>query len=254
MIKLNATVIGEGTPFLILHGFLGMSDNWKTLGSKFADKGFQVHLLDQRNHGRSPHTSEMNYQAMSQDIKDYCEENDLTNIILLGHSMGGKVAMQVAGDFPDLLQKLLIVDIAPKYYAPHHHEILEGLKALDNEVIKSRGDAEDFLANFIPDKGTRLFLLKNLYWKTKEKLSLRLNLDVLSESGEEIGLALPDNIIFIKPTLFIRGGKSGYISKEDEPLIYRHFPNARIQTIEGAGHWVHAEKISEFFKIVVDFI
>lgn len=252
--KLNASVIGEGTPFLILHGFLGMSDNWKTLGSKFAEKGFQVHLIDQRNHGRSPHTSEMNYEAMSQDIKNYCEWNDLDNIILMGHSMGGKVAMQAAGDFPELIKKLIIVDISPKYYPPHHQEILQGLEALDNEKITSRGDAEDFLAKFVPDKGTRLFLLKNLYWKTKEKLSLRLNLDVLSKSGEEIGNALSDNITFSGPSLFIRGGKSGYITEEDKPLIKKHFPNATIQTIEGAGHWVHAEKIADFFTIVTDFI
>ena len=252
--KLNASVIGEGTPFLILHGFLGMSDNWKTLGSKFAEKGFQVHLIDQRNHGRSPHTSEMNYEVMSQDVRDYCEDNNLKNIILLGHSMGGKVAMQAAGDFPELIKKLIIVDISPKYYPPHHQEILQGLEALDNEKITSRGDAEDLLAKFVPDKGTRLFLLKNLYWKTKEKLSLRLNLDVLSKSGEEIGNALSDNITFSGPSLFIRGGKSGYITKEDKPLIKKHFPNATIQTIEGAGHWVHAEKIADFFTIVTDFI
>jgi len=254
MIKLNASVIGEGIPFLILHGFLGMGDNWKTFGSKIAEKGFQVHLVDQRNHGRSPHNSEMNYKVMSQDIKNYCDENDLKNIVLLGHSMGGKVAMQVAGDFPELLQKLIIVDIAPKFYPAHHHEILRGLDALDNEMITSRGDAEDFLAKFVPDKGTRLFLLKNLYWKTKEKLSLRLNLDILSESGEEIGMALSESIVFSKPCLFIRGGKSGYITAEDKPLIKKHFPNATIQTIEEAGHWVHAEKFSEFFKIVTDFI
>lgn len=254
MIKLNATVIGEGTPFLILHGFLGMSDNWKTVGNKFAENGYRVHLIDQRNHGKSPHTSEMNYQVMSQDIEDYCELNSLKNIILLGHSMGGKVAMQVAGDFPELVQKLIIVDIAPKYYPPHHHEILKGLKALDEEIITSRGDAEDFLAKFVPDKGTRLFLLKNLYWKTKEKLSLRLNLDVLAKSGEDIGLALSENSSFSKPTLFIKGGNSNYITEEDKPLIKRHFPNSKVETIEGAGHWVHAEKMPNFYSQVVRFL
>ena len=254
MIKLNATVIGEGTPFLILHGFLGMSDNWKTLGNKFAENGFQVHLIDQRNHGRSPHTSEMTYEVMSQDIKDYCEENDLKSIVLLGHSMGGKVAMQVAGDFPELLQKLIIVDISPKYYAPHHQEILQGLEALENETITSRGDAEDFLAKFVPDKGTRLFLLKNLYWKTKEKLSLRINLEVLSKSGEDIGVALSENISFSKPTLFIRGGNSGYINEEDKALITKHFPNSEIKTIENAGHWVHAEKMNDFYSIVLEYL
>ena len=254
MIKLNATVLGEGTPFLILHGFLGMSDNWKTLGTKFAEEGYRVHLIDQRNHGRSPHTLEMNYKVMAQDINDYCKLNELENIILLGHSMGGKVAMQVAGDFPDLLQKLIIVDISPRYYPPHHQEILAGLKALDNEVITSRGDAEDFLAKFVADKGTRLFLLKNLYWKTKEKLSLRLNLEVLSKAGEDIGLSLSENITFSKPTLFIRGGNSGYITEEDEQLIKSHFLNSEISTIKNAGHWVHAEKMKEFYRLVLSFL
>lgn len=254
MIKLHATVLGEGTPFLILHGFLGMSDNWKTLGTKFSENGFEVHLIDLRNHGKSPHTSEMTYDLMAQDIKDYCTTHELKDIVLLGHSMGGKVAMQVACDFPDLLQKLIVVDIAPKYYPPHHEEILNGLEALDNEKITSRGDAEDFLAQFVPDKGTRLFLLKNLYWKTKEKLSLRLNLEVLRNSVENIGTALATDAHFSKPTLFIRGGKSGYIKQEDEALIKSHFSAASIQTIEGAGHWVHAEKMTAFFKVVTQFL
>lgn len=252
--ELNSTIIGEGAPFLILHGFLGMSDNWKTLGSKFAEEGYQVHLIDQRNHGRSPHSSEMNYEAMSQDVKHYCEVHDLKDIILLGHSMGGKVAMQFAGDFPKMLKKLIIVDISPRYYAPHHQEILAGLQALDDEKITSRGDAEDFLSKFVSDKGTRLFLLKNLYWKTKDKLSLRLNLPVLANAANDIGLALHDNIRFDKPTLFIRGGNSNYITKEDELLINKHFPNSKIETIPGAGHWVHAEKMNTFFEIVTHFL
>lgn len=254
MIELNSTIIGEGSPFLILHGFLGMSDNWKTLGNKFAEEGFQVHLLDQRNHGRSPHSSEMNYQIMSQDVKHYCDTHNLKDIVLLGHSMGGKVAMQVAGDFPDLLEKLIIVDISPKYYAPHHQEILEGLQALEDQNLTSRGEAEDFLANYIPDIGTRLFLLKNLYWKSKEKLSLRLNLPVLANAANDIGLALSKDIRFDKPTLFINGGNSGYITPEDFPLIKEHFPNSKIETIPGAGHWVHAEKMTDFFKVVTHFL
>ena len=254
MIELKSTIIGEGAPFLILHGFLGMSDNWKTLGNKFAEEGYQVHLLDQRNHGRSPHSSEMNYEVMSQDVKHYCETHNLKDIILLGHSMGGKVAMQFAGDFPELLKKLIIVDISPRYYAPHHQEILAGLQALDDEKITSRGDAEDFLSKFVPDKGTRLFLLKNLYWKTKEKLSLRLNLPVLANAANDIGLALSENIRCDKPTLFIKGGNSGYISQEDESLIRKHFPNSKIETIAGAGHWVHAEKMTAFFETVTHFL
>lgn len=254
MIKLHSAILGEGQPFLILHGFLGMSDNWKTLGNKFAEAGFQVHLLDQRNHGRSPHTPEMNYEVLAKDIFDYCQTHNLKNIILLGHSMGGKAAMLAAGKYPDLIDKLIVVDISPKYYAPHHEQIMEGLTALENQDLTSRKDAEDFLAKFVEEAGTRMFLLKNLYWKTKEKLALRLNLDVLKETIEEVGAALPAEFKFEKPTLFIKGGKSNYISKDDEPLIAQHFPKAKIQIIPNAGHWVHAEKTKDFYANVIHFL
>jgi len=254
MIELKSTIIGEGKPFVFLHGFLGMSDNWKTLGNKFAEEGYEVHLLDQRNHGRSPHTEEMSYKIMARDLMEYCEKHQLKNIILLGHSMGGKVAMMAAGEYPDLIEKLIIVDIGPKYYAPHHQQILEGLEALDNRNLTSRGDAEDFLEKYIEDKGTRLFLLKNLYWKTKEKLALRMNLEVLKDSSEEIGEALPAGIRFKKPTLFVKGEKSNYITSEDEPLIALHFPNNEIVVITGAGHWVHAENMKDFYANVMRFL
>ena len=254
MIELHTTVLGEGQPFLILHGFLGMSDNWKTLGNKFAEAGYQVHLLDQRNHGRSPHTPEMNYEVLATDIYDYCQTHNLKNIILLGHSMGGKAAMLAAGKYPDLIDKLIVVDISPKYYAPHHDQIMAGLTALENQNLTSRKDAEEFLAKFVEDAGTRMFLLKNLYWKTKEKLALRLNLKVLKETIEEVGTALPAEIKFEKPTLFVKGEKSNYITKEDEPLILSHFPNARIQEIPNAGHWVHAEKMKDFYDNVMHFL
>lgn len=254
MIKLHATVLGEGQPFLILHGFLGMSDNWKTLGTKFAEAGYQVHLLDQRNHGRSPHTPEMNYEVLAQDIYDYCQTHNLTDIILLGHSMGGKAAMLTAGKFPDLIKKLIVVDISPKYYAPHHQQIMDGLTALQEQNLTSRADAEEFLSKFVEDQGTRMFLLKNLYWETKEKLSLRLNLKVLKETIEEVGAALPSGFKFEKPALFIKGGKSKYITKDDEQLILLHFPLAQIQEIPNAGHWVHAEKMKDFYANVMQFL
>lgn len=254
MIELKSNILGEGKPFIILHGFLGMSDNWKTIGTKLSEDGYQVHLLDQRNHGRSPHTDEMNYDAMAEDIVHYCREKDLQDIILLGHSMGGKVAMQVAGENPSLVEKLIVVDISPKYYSPHHQQILDSLTALDNESITSRSDAEDFLAGYIKDEGTRLFLLKNLYRKTKDKLSLRLNLQVLKDNVEEVGRALPSGVKYEKETLFIKGGKSKYITAEDEDLILLHFPAAQIKEIPGAGHWVHAEKMKDFYKMVKDFL
>lgn len=254
MIDLHSVILGEGKPLLILHGFLGMGDNWKTLGNKFSEDGFQVHLIDLRNHGRSEHTEDMNYQVMAQDIKDYCDSKGLKNILLLGHSMGGKVAMQAAGDFQDLIEKLIVVDISPKYYAPHHQQILDGLTALEKEALSSRGDAEDFLKKYIKDTGTRLFLLKNLYWKSKGELALRMNLRVLKEKINEVGAALPPGLRFNKPTLFIKGEKSGYISDEDLDLIQLHFPKAKVASIPGAGHWVHAEKMEEFYTEVLEFI
>lgn len=253
MVDLHSVIQGEGRPFVILHGFLGMGDNWKTLGNKFADAGYNIHLLDQRNHGRSPHTEEMNYEAMAGDVVHYCEKQGLRDIILLGHSMGGKVAMHVAATNPGLVHKLIIVDISPKYYPPHHDEILEGLTALDNETFTSRGDAEDFLAKFIKNAGVRLFLLKNLYRK-KDKLSLRLNLKVLKDNIERVGEPLTTGFKYEGPTLFIKGDSSNYITKEDEPLIHLHFPNAEILSIPGAGHWVHAEKMNEFYDAVMQFI
>jgi esterase len=252
--KLHSTILGEGTPLLILHGFLGMSDNWKTLGREFSKEGFQVHLIDQRNHGRSPHSEEFNYTLMAKDIHEYCHDHALEKCVLLGHSMGGKVAMLAASQFPNLLEKLIVVDIAPKYYAPHHQQILEGLKALDDANLSSRGEAEELLSNYIADPGVKLFLLKNLYWKTKEKLALRLNLDALLKNIEAVGEALPQGASLNKPALFIKGEKSEYINKIDEALIKEHFPKAQIISIPNAGHWVHAEDKKAFFTAVMQFL
>ncbi|QYA24325.1 alpha/beta fold hydrolase [Gramella sp. MT6] len=252
--ELHSTILGEGKPFLILHGFLGMSDNWKTLGKQFAKDGFQVHLIDQRNHGKSPHSDDFSYELMAKDIKEYCDTKNLKSIILLGHSMGGKTAMLAACKNEDLVEKLIVVDIAPKYYAPHHQQILKGLTALDEAKLTSRGDAEDFLKEYIPETGVRLFLLKNLYWKTKKQLSLKLNLDVLKENIENIGEALPVDKSYQGPALFVKGENSDYIKPEDETDIKRQFPFAEIQEIKNAGHWVHAENMEDFYEAVVRFV
>ncbi|GAA4314198.1 alpha/beta fold hydrolase [Pontixanthobacter gangjinensis] len=252
--KLHSTILGEGKPFLILHGFLGMSDNWKTLGKQFAKDGFQVHLIDQRNHGKSPHSDDFSYKLLADDIREYCEKHELEEIILLGHSMGGKTAMLTACENQGLVAKLIVVDIAPKYYAPHHQQILKGLTALDEAKLSSRGDAEDFLKEFIPETGVRLFLLKNLYWKTKEQLSLKLNLDALKANIENVGEALPIDRSYDGPAFFIKGGNSGYITAEDEEAIKRQFPFAEIISIPDAGHWVHAENMEAFYKAVIRFV
>ncbi|MCK0155990.1 alpha/beta fold hydrolase [Cellulophaga sp. F20128] len=254
MQTLHSTILGEGQPLLILHGFLGMSDNWKSLGLKYAEAGLQVHLIDQRNHGKSFHAAAFNYDILANDIKEYIAQNQLENCIVLGHSMGGKTAMQLACSYPDLVSKLLIADIAPKYYPAHHHDIINGLQALDLNTITSRTAASEALSRHIANKGVRQFLLKNLYWIEKGKLAFRFNLEVLADRMEEIGENIGASAIYNKPTLFLRGDKSEYISPQDEDLIKRHFPKATITTISNAGHWLHAENPKEFLEKSLIFI
>ena len=253
---LHSSITGSGKAFVILHGFLGMGDNWKTLANQFAEEGYEIHLVDQRNHGRSFHSDTFNYEVLAEDLKEYCAAHNLEKIILLGHSMGGKTAMLFAMRYPELLDKLIVADIAPKYYAPHHQKILEGLNALsENEAArKSRGGADAFLEQYIKDWGTRQFLLKNLYWQKDKTLALRVNLPVLTNQVEAIGEALPTQTVYEGQTLFLNGLKSDYITKEDTALIEAHFPNAKIKGIANAGHWLHAENPKDFFAEVMNFL
>ncbi|WP_026451411.1 alpha/beta fold hydrolase [Aequorivita capsosiphonis] len=251
---LHSQIFGNGQAFIILHGFLGMSDNWKTLGNRWAEDGYEVHLLDQRNHGRSFHSDVFSYEIMAEDVKNYCDEHELKDIVLLGHSMGGKVAMQFAVTYPNMVSKLIIADIGPKAYPPHHQDILKALSAMDFAKIKSRGEAQAILSEYIKDKGTRLFLLKNLYRKNKSEYGLRINLPILSEKIEEVGRALQEDAVFDGATLFLGGEKSGYMEPMDELLIKKHFPKAKIRTISKAGHWLHAENPEEFYDNVMNFL
>lgn len=251
---LHSNIIGEGKPLVILHGFLGTSDNWKTLGKQYAENGFEVHMLDQRNHGKSFHSDEFSYELMVADLLEYCNHHQLSSIHLIGHSMGGKTAMLFAVSHPDKVEKLLIADIGPKYYAPHHQTILEGLNSINFENIQSRNDADQHLANYVSEFGTRQFLLKNIYRKTKTEFGFRCNLESLTTNYDEIGIALPTHSIFNKKTLFLRGDKSNYITAEDEQLIKTHFPLATIVSIENAGHWLHAENPKMFFDKSLSFL
>jgi pimeloyl-ACP methyl ester carboxylesterase len=252
--KLHSNIFGQGQPFIILHGFLGMGDNWKSLGKKFSVQGYEMHLVDQRNHGRSPHDETFNYRALTEDLKTYCDNKQLKHIILMGHSMGGKTAMFFASKYPEMISKLMVADISPRYYPVHHKTILNGLASLDLAVLKSRKQADEVLADYVSDFGTRLFLLKNLYWKDKEQLGLRINLKILTEQVESVGEAFPELLKFEGDTLFLRGSRSDYILLQDEDLIEKHFPGAGVTTINNAGHWLHADNPYEFYDKVTQFI
>lgn len=251
---LYSKIEGEGKPLIILHGFLGMLDNWKSIGSKYVENGFQVHLLDMRNHGRSFHSEEFNYRVMANDIFEYCQNHNLVKIDLIGHSMGGKIAMLFASTYPKLIDKLIIADIGPKYYKPHHQDILAGLNAVDFSTKPDRSEVEEVLAHYIPDFGTRQFLMKSLFWREQGQLAFRFNLEVFNDKIEEVGKELPIEKHFENPTLFIRGGNSRYILDSDLPDIKRQFPNFELKTIPNVGHWLHAENPELFLKITFDFL
>jgi len=251
---LYSKIEGTGKPLLILHGFLGMSDNWKTMGMQFAANGFQVHLLDLRNHGKSFHSDEFNYEIMVQDVFDYCQANNLEKVNILGHSMGGKTAMLFATTHPEMLEKLIVADIGPKFYPQHHQTILEGLNAVDFSLKPSRSEVEEIISKYITDFGTRQFLLKNLYWQEPGQLAFRFNLAVFNKKIEEIGKPLPEKAVLNKPTLFIRGGNSNYILDDDFETIKNHFPNSSTETIPNVGHWLHAENPQLFYELTSSFL
>ncbi|WP_414000110.1 alpha/beta fold hydrolase [Flavobacterium sp. W1B] len=251
---LYSKIEGSGQPLLILHGFLGMSDNWKTLGTQFAADGFEVHLLDLRNHGRSFHSEEFSYELLAQDVFEYCQANNLDKVDIIGHSMGGKTAMLFATKHPEMVNKLIVADIGPKFYPQHHQIILAGLNAVDFAKKPSRSEVEEILSQYIIDFGTRQFLMKGLYWKEPGQLAFRFNLEVFNKKMDEIGVALPADLVFNKHTLFIRGGNSNYILDDDIQNIKQHFPDSALETIPNAGHWLHAENPVLFHQMVFSFL
>lgn len=251
---LFSKIEGQGRPLLIIHGFLGMSDNWKTLSMQYVAQGFQVHALDLRNHGKSFHADDFTYKVMMDDVVEYCQFHQLTSVDVIGHSMGGKVAMLLATTYPELVNKLIVADIGPKYYPPHHDVILASLNAVDFSKKPSRSDVEEIVSEYIHDFGTRQFLLKNLYWQEPGQLAFRFNLKVFNEKIATIGEALPFESHFEGPTLFLRGDKSDYILDSDFETILHHFPKAEIATVSNAGHWLHAENPAEFFEKTVHFL
>ena len=250
---LHSRIIGEGKPLIIVHGYFGNGDNWKSIANKLSNS-FQIHLIDQRNHGRSFHSDEFDYELMVEDLYNYIQHHQLEKVNLLGHSMGGKTVMLFAVEYQDLVDKLIVADISPRMYPPHHQDILEALNAVDFSIQNSRKLVDEKLAEKIPEVGVRQFLLKSVYWKEKGRLDFRFNLGSLTENNNEVGEALPSFTVFEGEVLFLKGENSGYISSNEEPIINAHFPNNKIVTIKNAGHWLHAENPVDFLKSLEVFL
>ena len=249
--KLFSRTMGEGQPLLILHGLFGSADNWQSLAKTFSEH-YKVYLIDQRNHGHSPHDPDISYDLMSEDLLGFIMEEDLRDILLIGHSMGAKTVMRLAQQYGLLIEKMIVADMGLKEYPPHHEQIFKGLFAVDVDNCPSRKEAEERLSAFVDVEGTTHFLLKNLYWKEPGKLAWRFNLEALSEKRTELMKALPPDKIEV-PVLFLRGGKSTYIGDGDIENIKAQVPQSTFRTIEDAGHWLHADAPAEFAQEVLAY-
>jgi len=253
---LHARIYGEdtsGTPLLVMHGLFGMSDNWGSFAREFGQER-PVHLLDLRNHGHSFHNEEMSLAAMVDDLEAYIAHHQLSEVDILGHSLGGKVAMQYAISKSTNIRKLIIVDIAPKPYPPHHQKIIEALKAVKIGEAGNRGEVESQLRQYLNETGVIQFLLKNVYIKGDRTLDWRFNLKTLTEKYTEFITVGVEPGVYEGETLFVSGEKSNYILEEDYPMITEMFPNSVVKTVPKAGHWVQAENPKAFNELAAQFL
>lgn len=252
--QLNYKVFGSGQPVVILHGLFGMLDNLQVLARKLEQAGYMVYLVDQRDHGRSPHTDIFNYNVLAEDLNQFLEAHWLHQTIIIGHSMGGKTAMQFASHYTSDIQKLIIVDIGPKGYHGGHEVVFDALLAVDLNKLSSRQDAEDILMKKLGDYGTVQFLMKNLSRKKDGGFEWKMNLPLLYHSYKNILAPIEMDHPVDIDSLFIQGERSGYILEEDKKEILNKFPNAKFELIRDAGHWVHVDAPEALFKSVLEFI
>ena len=250
--KLFFRELGQGKPIIILHGLFGSSDNWLTQAKLLAPH-YKLFSVDQRNHGQSPHSDDFDYPSMVADLNELIQHQGISDPVIIGHSMGGKTAMNFALAHPDKISKLVVVDISPRAYNLEHYTIVEGLKAIPIDKLSSRNEADDVLAQHVPEPDVRQFLLKNLQRKSTGGFSWKINLPVISNKLSNIGLDLQFSGQFNKPTLFIRGAKSKYVRDEDWKRITEIFPSAQLETM-ATGHWVQAEKPQEFAEVIMQWL
>lgn len=251
---LHSETLGQGPDLIILHGLFGSGDNWRTIAKGLAEN-HRVHLLDLPNHGRSPWMERQSYPLFAEAVDEWLQDQGIDQYRMMGHSMGGKVAMQMAlTEHHGTLEKLIIVDIAPRAYQAHHGDIFQALNQVDLSQQKDRRSVDAALKNHIENTGIRQFILKSLYRKDDGQLAWRFNLEVLQSDYQAIAEAPEFNTRYQGPTLFIKGMNSDYITRDDQPAIMERFPNAEAKLIEGAGHWPHAEKPSAFLRILEGFL
>src|SRR5215468_10450222 len=249
--NLHFEVVGEGRPVVILHGLLGSADNWRSMSRRLGAH-YQGFALDLRNHGRSPHSDILDYDVMAADVREFTEQQALRRIILLGHSVGGKVAMQFAVEYSQQVDRLIVVDIAPKAYEPSQRYLLKAMQSLDLSRYKSFADVA--LAPEVSSESLRQFLIKNLARDENGRLRWKIHLEAIDRNYDKLLRGLGAEGSFNKPTLFIRGGRSNYIEDDDALLIRQMFPQAEIVTLPEAGHWLHVDRPEEFFQTVVNFL
>lgn len=250
----NRILGSEGPTLVILHGLFGSSDNWLTLGRRFAEDGFRVVLTDLRNHGLSPHSNEFNLAAMASDVAELLEQQPSGKKFLMGHSLGGKVGMQLVLQNQFALDGLIVADIAPRAYDTRHTDVISALKSVDLNHLKNRKDVENQLALTIHDFGVRQWLMKSLYWKEKDRLDWRFNLEVIAENMDVAVQSTEPASPRSTPALFLKGANSDYINQQDVTTINRFFSNGRIETVPNAGHWLHVDNPDTTFEIVQDFL
>ncbi|MDI9246510.1 alpha/beta fold hydrolase [Marinobacter sp. CHS3-4] len=258
--ELNYKVVGEGRPVILLHGLFGSLDNLGVIARGLQDK-WQIHALDLRNHGKSPHTDTMTYPEMADDVLAYMDAQGLETASVLGHSMGGKVAMQLALQAPERITSIIVADISPVTYQPRHDHVLEGLKAVDLAALGSRTDADRALSEYVEEAGVRQFLLKNLapvpageQDASGARYRWRLNIPVIDQSYSDLSSAPEGEGPYEGPVLFIKGSDSAYIQTKHRDTIKSLFPNADLRIIEGTGHWLHAEKPDTFIALCRRFL
>jgi esterase len=252
-VKLHFEAYGQGKPLIILHGLLGSLDNLHSISSKLS-ASLKVFALDLRNHGRSGHSFDMDYPLMAQDVKQFIESQGMADAFFLGHSMGGKVAMQLALLYPETVRKLVVADIAPHSYPPRHQKTLNGMISLDLTHFHTRKETEAALAPAVPNLSTRQFLLKNVIREASGTFRWRIGLREIIENYPRLTEGITSDRCFEKPALFIRGDTSDYLLENDLDSIRALFPRARLDTIPGAGHLVHTERPAAFVKSVQDFL